>query len=251
MIRISYDEPLGYGSTISFNINGRKFTGVIEGFSDKTYIFPRGTLISSIEADLKCSLKEFFSDTLRTSIFKYKDQCWPKETLQNLKLVLKAMENVVKGVEFEKPLKDKSKVTFLTPTGIINAHVNSYNQKTSYIWIEDGTTPDNLMLTLCDETIKSVYHNAGATIASSGEWPFSTLKDLVKVLDYINEKCHYNVQKLINTPIKQQQNGNEIKLQRPKDIIRSGKVPKGCGIRGKIHKATISSRPLENSAISG
>lgn len=123
---------------------------------------------------------------------------------------------------------------------------------TAFIWIEDDITPDQLMINLCGETIQEVYSNAGATITSPGNWPYSTLEDLEKVLDYINEKCHYNTQKPINNPIKQQQqNGNEIKLQRTKGIIRSGKVPKGCGICSKIHKATISSRPLENSAISG
>lgn len=90
MIKISYEEPLVYGSTISFNINGKKFSGTLDGLSDKTYIFSNIALISSIEADLKCSLKEFFSKTLGTQVLKYKGQCWPEESLENLKKVLRA-----------------------------------------------------------------------------------------------------------------------------------------------------------------
>lgn len=256
MIKISYEEPLGYGSTISFNINGRKFTGTLDGFSDKTYIFPRGTLISSIEADLKYSLKEFFSKTLGTRVLKYKDQCWPEEPLENLKKVLRAMEESteIKGVEFEKPLGEKSKVTFITSYGVYESTVNTVQNPYAFIWLKAGNSDyiiDRIMRNLCGESIKRVYSRAGATIVGTGIWPYSTLEDLEKVLDYINEECLHSIQNSINNPIKQQQNGNEIKLQRTKGIIRSGKVPKGCGICGKIHKATISSRPLKNSAISG
>lgn len=259
MIKVSYEEPLGYGSTISFNINGRKFTGTLYGFSDKTYIFPRAggkNLVSTIENDLRDNLKNFFSKVLETPLDKYKTQYWPEESIENLKKVLKAMEESarVKGVEFEKPLGEKSKVTFITSYGVYESTVNTVQNPYAFIWLNEGNSGnliDKIMRNLCGESIRRVYSRAGAAITRNGTWPYSTLEDLEKVLDYINEECLHSVQKPINNPIKQQQNGNEIKLQRTKGIIRSGKVPKGCGICGKIHKATISSRPLENSAISG
>lgn len=229
MIKISYDEPLSCGSPILFNINEYRIEAEItKSISRGNYylLFKDPNPITLIEKEIGTNIKDFFSKILRTNKEKYKSQYWPEEPLENLKKVLRAMETEVKGVEFEKPLRNRSKVTFLLPKGIINSHVNSSNQKTGFIWIEDVITPDQLMITLCGETIKTVYSNAGTTTTSLGSWPCSTLEDLEKVLDYINEKCHYNVQKPINNPIKQQQNGNEIKLQRTKGIIRSGKVQK-------------------------
>lgn len=253
MIKVSCEEPLGYGSTISFNINGRKFTGVLDGLPDKTYIFPRGTLISSIEADLKCSLKEFFSKTLGTQVLKYKGQYWPEEPLENLKIVLKALEgHTDKKVEFEKPLKDNSRIKFITPGRTYHSYVNYTSYTGAFIWIEDDSiSPDRLVRKLCGKGIKEVYFEAGAEIISSGQWPFSTLKDLEKVLDYINEHDYLGTQKPVNNPIKQQQNGNEIKLQRTKGVIRKGTVPEGSRICSKINAATISIQPIENTAISG
>lgn len=218
MIKISYEEPLGYGSTISFNINGKRFEGEIHGIGDSRYVSPSSIeLIDALVENLNDELRNFFSKTLGTPVNKYLYQLWPEESIKNLKKVLRAMEKSteIKGVEFEKPLGEKSKVTFITSYGVYESTVNTVRNPYAFIWLNEGNSTrivDKIMRNLCGESIKRVYSRAGATIVRTGVWPYSTLEGLEKVLDYINEKCHYNVQKPINNPIKQQQNGNEIKL---------------------------------------
>jgi hypothetical protein len=252
MIKISYKEPLKRNFTVSFSINGKTLKGKIQGDYSNYYISPStDELVPFIEEIIGYDLKSFYSKILKTSLDKYSCQYWPEESLENLKIVLKALEEYfrVKRVEFEKPLKDESKVKFITPHGIFNSHVSVDSFGTAFIWIEDtATDPETLVQDLCGESIEKVYSNAGAEITCPGGWPFSTLKDLEKVLDYINKKCRCETSTINSI---KQQNGNEIKLQRTEGVIRKGTVPKGSGICGKIHKATISSRLLENTAIFG
>lgn len=64
---------------------------------------------------------------------------------------------------------------------------------------------------------------------------------------YISEEEAYSLkeQSILNN----QKNGNEIKLQRAKAIIKRGTIPTGYRIRSKVHKTAISSQPLSYTGI--
>lgn len=159
------------------------------------------------------------------------------------------------SIEYSLPLRVDSVVVF-NVDGVITRGIISKGGRGVYINLGSNHGPDHiesLFVHMCDHSMIETYYILGIPIDKCECWISCTIEELTKVLEYMKSKCEPSltiIEESVQNHLKEHYHGNEIKLQRTKAVIKRGTVPTGCRIRCKVNKTSISSKPLEYTAIS-
>ena len=243
MYKIEYETPLHRGSEISFVINDNTYLGEVEEnrsnfyvlFSEQHELY-HTDIVDIVFTPLGTSPEAYYKKVTKEDDY---EGAWPETLLEVLEEVLSQMQK-----DYEKlnktPTINLSRFRFKIGDTILyenepykiagyyfHGMFNSFDEEFGYVI--EGYPGGH-------KGTRLGYDEYGNILSShcDDKW-------------YIKEKEAYLLkeQSILNN----QKNGNEIKLQRAKAIIKRGTIPAGYRICSKVHKTAISSQSLSYTEI--
>lgn len=247
MNRVEFTLPLKDWSTVRFYINDTVYEGDVRAYSsDCVFILhsdPKITqekFVSKVFGPLQILPDEYYKQVLGKKC----SGLWPESSLKDLEKILRTMRVDYSSPKLtDKPTIDFSKfrfkvgdsVSFREKKHIIVGYyfpykVNNYDYR--YGYVISGP--------------KGMHDGSG--------YGFDEYCKPLKPMPKSN--CLYVFEEEVeassqpNNHKNKKQNGNEIKLQKTRSIISRGTVPAGCRICCKVHKTTVSIKPLGYAEVS-
>lgn len=267
MNKIDYSTPLKHGSRVCFQINGCAYNGIVTSSPlEDCYVCITEMIKDGKSTPIEGNRKPIVWCIFYAFGYDYPEDCykeilgkdkfpagkiWPESSLEDLEKVLSHMKRVSECTSKKREIKEKPGEGLLRseyfrfrvgdtinykniPHKIIGYYFlggfNNYHSVYGYVIYGPQGSHDGS---------RYGYDMYGKRLTPTSRcdcW-------------YINEASAEVL--TINNKQKIKKDGNEIKLQRTKAVIRRGEVPKGCRICSKIHKTAISVKPLSNTAIFG
>lgn len=250
MYKIEWDRPLQKGSIIKFTINNEEYQGKVDVDRNKYYVI--------------CDTPGIFHDEFVYNVFKPLNQTpieyyksifkedsfsghWPETSLVHLATVLIKMQEDFE--KLNKPSKKKPKLDFSKfrfRIGDTIKYQDSEYKIAGYYFLEGF----NNFRGIYGYVIKEYSYGHDGNGYGYDEYGNKLIFKDEREKWFLREELANPIKNnQSNNNLKEKQDGNEIKLQRSKAVVIRGEVPEGCRICSKVHKATISIKPLSHTAI--
>lgn len=256
---IEFDLPLKEKSIITFVINnnvykcrlinvGNYYVSLIndeflENGVEKKDLFHDEFVSLIFDKTLGKPPKEYYEEIFPDQSF---SGCWPESTLKELEKVLTQMKKDFEILNQRKPILQFDRFRFRI--GDIILYEKTKHKILGYYFSEGfnnykryGYVIDNI-----------AYGHDGNNLGYDEYGNKLVFDDKEEDKWFIREDLASPIKNnQINNNLKQNENGNEIKLPRTKSIISRGKVPEGHRICCKVYKTAISVKSLSYSTIFG
>lgn len=170
--------------------------------------------------------------------------CWPKSTLQELEKVLIQMKKDFEILNQRKPILQFDRFRFRI--GDIILFEKTEHKILGYYFSEGFNNYEYCYGYVIDNIANGHDGNDWGYDEYGNKLVFDDEKDKWFIRESLVSSIKNNQ---INNNLKQNENGNEIKLQRAKAVISRGTVPTGYRICSKVHKTAISIQPLSHTEI--